>query len=314
MTDTALLGPLIHTADPATWDRLLTQVFGLERLAEQAFAPDEMTSLWGVPATPGALRHYRTPGTAASIFVLTLDGAAAAPEIRDPASGYDADALKVIDFYTPDFERAQARLAQAGFALKGDLADYELPAGPIREGHLWGPDGVVCALIGGAKAFLEDFVSVTDAPFSEVMSVSAPVSDQPAVLAFYQSLGFRELYRYGVDSESFQRLVGADRPIRISAVNMGSHNAQPYVGTIDYALPPAHFRSLRDDAQLPRRGLAGLVIEVPDLSGALATLAAAGYSSAEGPAAVDLAGLGLRSWARVTAPHGVEHYLIARRR
>lgn len=312
MTATRLIGPLICTNDGETWARLLIRVFGLHARSQQALSPRQIEQLWGVPGREGELRYYETPGTDAGVFTLQLAGAAEQPTIRDPGSGYDADALKVIDFYTPDFEVAEQRLGDAGFALKGEIADYELPAGPIREGHLWGPDGVVCALIGGAKAFLEGFVSVTDAPFSEVMSVSAPVSDQVAVLEFYQVLGLKELYRYGVDSESFQRLVGSDEPIRIAAVNMGSENRAPYVGTIDYALPPGYSRSLAGSAALPRRGLAGLVLATDDLDITLAAVRDAGLViRAEGSGA-SLGVLFEGRSACVLGPHGVSHLLLER--
>jgi catechol 2,3-dioxygenase-like lactoylglutathione lyase family enzyme len=310
MTATRLIGPLICTDDGETWARLLTHVFGLCARGQQALSALQIEQLWGVADNEGELRYYETPGTDAGIFTLQLARAATQPTIRDPGSGYDADALKVIDFYTPDFDVAEQRLSDAGFALKGEIADYELPAGRIREGHLWGPDGVVCALIGGAKDFLEGFVSVTDAPFSEVMSVSAPVSDQAAVLEFYRVLGLKELYRYGVDSESFQRLVGSDEPIKISAVNMGSENSAPYVGTIDYALPPGYSRSLAGAAGLPRRGLAGLVLATDDLDHSMAAVRDAGLViPAEGSGASPGVMVEGRS-ACVLGPHGVSHWLI----
>lgn len=87
--------------------------------------------------------------------------------LRDPSHGTDRDAPKVIDFYTPDFEDALARLKSAGFEPKDAIADYDTPNGRFLEAHFWRPDGIVVAMISGDRKFLK-----TSRPFATSLSAS----------------------------------------------------------------------------------------------------------------------------------------------
>jgi catechol 2,3-dioxygenase-like lactoylglutathione lyase family enzyme len=281
----------------------------MEVVARQNLSPSEVDVLWGLSGHDAETLWLETPGTPYGIRVLQLTPTSSV-RIRDPKSGYDCNALKVIDFFTADFDRARATLEQSGFQLKDEIAEYETESGHITEGHLWGPDGVVCALVAGPREFLSEFVSITDRIVSEVHSVSAPVDDQPAVVAFYASLGLNEVHRYEVTDESFQHLVGAKDPLHIRAINVGSARHEPYLGIIHYGLPTGSYESLAERARLPHRGLVGATILVPDVQVATAACRQAGATLLAGPVSAQLLPFGEVTSAAVRAPHGVLHQLL----
>lgn len=259
------IGPVVCTDDADRWARLLTDGFDLVAEAPETLDAAAMRALWGLDH-PGAMStRFVTRGTDYGIRVLALHPDAGDP-IRDPASGYDADALKVVDFYTSDFDAAHRRLADAGFELKPDIARYEVEGVQITEGHLWTPDGAVFALLAGDPAFFSRFVSDTTSLFSEVMSVSAPVSDPAAVYAFYESLGLELVYRYEVEHESFDALVGAKQAMHVRSLNYGTALDRPYLGVIDYGLPRTAYRSLAYRARPPNRGWVAAEFRVPGIA------------------------------------------------
>ncbi len=304
------LGPIVSTGELHTWQRLLTQAFGMEQAARQRLNRAEMAALWGVQGVDQAhVGYFQTPGTRYGIWVVQFDPPSPCT-IRDPASGYDCDALKVIDFFTADFSGARARLERAGFTLKNEIAEYDTANGRVLEAHLWGPDDVVCALVAGSREFVAKFVTVSDRLVSEVHSVSAPVRDQPAVVRFYESLGFREVHRYEITDTSFQHLVGAHDPLHIRAINMGVTRQRPYLGIIHYGLPEGTYQSLAEHARLPRRGLAGVIVRVPHVAEAVLRCRDAGARVLAPVAEIGLEPLGSVIAASVRAPHGVLHTLI----
>jgi catechol 2,3-dioxygenase-like lactoylglutathione lyase family enzyme len=303
------LGPIVSTNQLDTWERLLTQAFDMIEVARQDLAADSVLVLWGLEGYRAQTVLFTTPGTPYGIRLVALDPGSP-HSIRDPKSGYDCDALKVIDFFTADFQAARDRLEAVGFKLKEEIAEYETDSGHITEGHLWGPDDVVCALVAGPTDFLSEFVTVTDQVVSEVHSVSAPVEDQAAVVRFYQSLGLAEVHRYEVTDESFQHLVGANDPLHIRAINMGSARHQPYLGVIHYGLPPGSYQSLAERSQLPHRGLAGATVRVTDAAAAAAACQQAGGTLLAEPREAELLPYGKIITAAVQAPHGVLHHLI----
>lgn len=281
----------------------------MEQVARQDLSTAAVEALWGLASHRAETVWFETPGTPYGVRVVQLEPASAIT-IRDPKSGYDCDALKVIDFFTADFNRARENLERAGFKLKDEIAEYDTASGHIVEGHLWGPDGVVCALVAGPKDFLGEFVTITDRIVSEVHSVSAPVENQAAVVAFYASLGLNEVHRYEVTDESFQHLVGAKDPLHIRAINVGSVRHEPYLGIIHYGLPPGTYQSLAERAQLPHRGLVGATVQVADVRAATTDCQQAGATLLAPPAASELTPFGRVTSAAVRAPHGVLHQLI----
>ncbi len=303
------IGPIISTDSPGTWDYLLVNAFGMEARASQTLSAAEVEALFGIGGHSATTVWFETPGTPYGIRLLQLTPGSTVC-IRDPDSGYNSNALKVIDFFTADFSRARNTLETAGFQLKEEIAEYDTDSGHITEGHLWGPDGVVCALVAGPAEFLSEFVTITDRVVSEVHSVSAPVDDQAGVVAFYASLGLQEVHRYEVTDESFQHLVGAKDPLHIRAINVGSVRQEPYLGIIHYGLPAGSYDSLAERACLPHRGLVGATIRVPDVAAAVAACQQAGGKLLAAPASLQLSPFGTVTTAAVNAPHGVLHHLI----
>ncbi len=301
-------GPIISTSDLDAWEALLTEVFGMQADQRQALDQAAVQALWGVQGRRATTQLLITPQTGSGIRLLAFEPASSIV-IRNQATGFDADALKVIDFYAPDFKRAAQVLADAGFALKDEVAEYDLAEGHFIEGHLWGPDQVVCALVSGPRHFFARFATITDRVVSEVQSVSCPVTDPASVIAFYaEVIGLNACYEYQITDKSFQHLVGAAQPLSIKAVNIGRSTVEPYLGIIHYGLPKGSFTSLAERAVLPNRGLAGVTLMVDDVAPIVHR--ALPRQILAGPALARLEPWGKITSALVRAPHGVLHHLV----
>ncbi len=307
---TAFTGPIISTDNLAAWDRLLTQGFSMNLIGRESLDSKMVAALWGLEHHSAETVVYQTDGLADEVRLVNFDPGSPAT-IRDPGSGYDTNALKVIDFYTADFDAAVERLAGAGFYLKDDIAKYDLPnAAGIVEGHLWGPDDVVCALIAGPVGFLGEFVTRTNALHSEIMSVSAPVDEPDEVAQFYYDIGLSEVYRYEIDDVSFQHLVGADSRLHIRATNFGTRREDPYLGIIHYGLPAGTASSLAEAGAMPNRGLSGATIRAVDVPAIAAVCEKRDDDIVAGVCNVNLEPWGNCVSFAVRAPHGVLHHFV----
>lgn len=232
----------------------------------------------------------------------------AAGSIRDPSRGTDLDALKVIDFYAPDFDTALLSLRTAGFEPKADIAVYELPEGEFREAHFWRPDDIVCAVITGPESFMAKTVTSAARTFSEPQSISAPVSDAAAVEAFYRDvLGLAPVLHYEIENPSFDALVGTDQPLNLRAINMGVKLAEPYLGLIDYGHVGT---SLLGRSRPPMRGLMGIEVETSDLDAILAAASNASCALLAGPTSHQYSPYGSVTSALLEGPHGAIHHII----
>ncbi len=307
---TRFLGPIISTNKLSLWEQLLTGGFAMQASEVSSLGSADVERFWGLSGYRANTQTYTSLSQVDEIRVVAFDPEPAAT-IRDPLSGYDSNALKVIDFFTSDFDAAVSRLGRAGFRLKDDVAKYDLPeAAGIVEGHLWGPDDVVCALIAGPAEFLGQFVRDTRSLYSEVMSVSAPVAEPTAVIAFYELLGLQDVYRYEIDDVSFQQLVGADLRLHIRAVNMGNDRRDPYLGIIHYGLPDRAFKRLNSRAVMPNRGLVAATVMVERLDQLAEACQQQGLEILAPPVDAHIAPHGpCRSFC-VKAPHGVIHHCI----
>ena len=305
------VGPIITTNALDVWSKLLTEGFQLQQVSRETLSSSDVEALWGLSDHSGETAMFETPGTPFGIRVIELDPSSELT-IRHPASGYDCDALKVIDFFTEDFERARAHLNSLGFSLKDEIAEYDNPAGRITEGHLWGPDEVVCALVSGPKGFIKDYVCVADRLVSEVHSVSCPVEEPERVTHFYQSiLELKEVHRYEVTDESFQHLVGASEPLHIRAVNVGVRKEEPYFGVIHYGLPEGSYQSLKERAVMPNRGMVGATVWIDDMDTLTERCAAGGVPVIAPVIERELAPYGPVESCAIRAPHGVLHHVIS---
>ena len=285
-------------------------VYGLQPVAEQSLDQAEVRTLWGVEGRSAETLLLETPGTHFGVRLICFDPVSDVV-IRDPASGFNSDALKVIDFYAPDFEAGHQRVKQAGFRLKHDMAEYDLPEGRFIEAHLWGPDQVVTALISGPNAFFRNFATTTDKLFSEVQSVSSPVSDMEAVVEFYDrvfALGI--VHEYAIDDDSFADLVGTQHKLQLRAKNIGLKRTEPYFGIIHYGLPDTAYQSLKDRATLPNRGLAGATVLVTSAAQIAEKAAAQGAEVTAPLAQADLAPYGPVKTLGLRGPHGVFHHVV----
>jgi len=295
-------GPIISTNDLDAHVALFA-AFGLEEVARSERSVEETRAIWGINSHESSEVTLATAGTPFGVRLVRFDPAGG-DQIRDPSRGSDCDALKVIDFYAPDLPAARASIERAGFMFKPETADYDTPEGRYQEAHLWGPDGVVCALISGDPALFTDLATVRDRLVSEPQSISGPVQDAAATLAFFDRvLGLGVIHQYGLEDASFDAMVGSATQLRLRAWNVGTRKSAPYFGVIDYGLPAGSQQSLHAAARPPRRGLLGATVRVRD-AGAVAT--AAGGTTVN----VDVPGFGASVLATVQGSNGAWYQAI----
>lgn len=310
MAVTSIHGPIISCGDLAAQRDLFEKVYGLAAVAEEALSAESVDALWGLSGHAATTAVLETPGSGFGIRLVQFE-----PQsdivIRHKSSGYNSDALKVIDFYAPDFYAAKEHLEAKGYHLKEEVAEYELDNGTFLEGHLWGPDAVVTALVSGPKDFFRNFATTTEKLFSEVQSISAPVSDMPAVLAFYDAvLSLNVIHEYGIDHESFADLVGTQHKLKLRAKNVGLIRTEPYFGLIHYGLPETAYESLRDRAVMPNRGLVGATVMVDDAAEVAQNAESHGAEIMSALTETKLAPYGHVLSFTVRGPHGVVHHII----
>lgn len=308
----ALHGPLISTDAPGDWSRLLTGPLGMRRVAHQRFDRAVTRALFGVNDATSMQEIFETPGTDAGVRIVATSPPARAP-LRRPDRGTDLDALKVIDFHTRDLSAMLDALAGAGASPAAHVARYALPEGEIEEAHLWTGDSVVCAFLSGPPGLFESLVTVYDAPVSEVMGISAPVSDARAAHGFYRDgLGLNLVGEYAFESASFARLLGQRAPVRLRARNYGDRPARPFLGIVDYGAAGAGAVSLRGQAGFDRRGLIGLTVLSENVAATVSRLAALGAETLCPPCDVTMAPWGDTVCATVRAPDGIVLALTGR--
>jgi catechol 2,3-dioxygenase-like lactoylglutathione lyase family enzyme len=265
-TDTPVInihGPIVSSGNLADHLRLFA-AFGMEEVGRCDRSPEETAAIWGAVGQSSREITLNTPGTPFGARLVGFDPGSNV-QIRQPSRGSDSEALKVIDFYAPDLDAARQKIETGGFLFKDEVADYETPEGRFQEAHLWGPDGVVCALITGDPTYFEDFATVRDRLVSEPQSISGPVRDEQVILDFLKRVfGLGVVHRYGLHDESFQELVGSSTAIRLKAWNVGTRTVEPYFGIINYGLAEGSQTSLFDVARPPARGLLGATLRVRD--------------------------------------------------
>lgn len=297
-------GPIISSSDLDAHAALFA-AFGLVEVARCDRTATETQAIWGIDGQSSVEITLGTPGTEFGLRLIRFDPGST-EQIRSPSRGSDCDALKVIDFYAPDLTAAKVAIEQAGFSFKPEIATYETPEGMYQEAHLWGPDGVVCALISGDRALFDDMATVRDRLVSEPQSISGPVQDQDATLAFLdQVLGLGVIHQYGLEDPSFDAMVGSAAQLRLRAWNVGTRKDQPYLGVINYGLAPASQHSLFTASTPPNRGLLGVTVVVQNAS-SVATAAKVGTVR------TSLPGFGDVLMATMQGPNGAWYQAIER--
>ncbi|MCC6829052.1 MAG: hypothetical protein IT550_12575 [Novosphingobium sp.] len=256
-------GPIVSSSDLAT-HLAMFEAFGLREIGRIDRSIAQTAAIWGTTGQASREITMNTPGTPFGVRLVGFDPGSDV-EIRQPSRGSDSEALKVIDFYTPDLAAARQQVEAAGFRFKDEIADYETAEGRFQEAHLWGPDGVVCALLAGDPAFFADLATVCDRTFSEPQSISGPVQNPEAILAFLEDVfGLGVIHQYQLEDPTFQALVGTASRVRLRAWNVGPRKTEPYFGIVHYGMPEGTQTSLFDVARPPARGLLGATLRVRD--------------------------------------------------
>ncbi|MEM7283319.1 MAG: hypothetical protein AAF438_17010 [Pseudomonadota bacterium] len=300
-------GPIVSAADMKPHQDFFANLFSMEsteiRCCNELFnslsdGPIQ-TCFVATPKTPFGIRLWQFDPTSKDT-------------VRDKKHGTQPDALKVIDFYAPDFETALQKTKTKGFAVQGDIAEYKTEDGVFREAHLWRDDNVVCAILSGPKQFMKDFATIQDEVFSEPMAISAPVSRAADVLEFYNEVfGFKCLHEYQVKDNSFDALVGTENAITLRASNLGTHLKAPFLGVIDYGISSSDTTSLKGRSRPPTRGLVGVEISVPNLDETLSKAVPENSHLLMPPTHIaNYPPYGACVAAALEGPHGVLHFVL----
>jgi hypothetical protein len=290
---------------------MMRDVLGMRLLSDQRLSVDETQKLFGARVQGHTSRwiDLRTVGTNIGVELVEFSPGSTTI-IREGGVGISCEALKMLDFFTPDPAAALARFRTHGFEVVSDGAPVDIPDGRrYSEAHVKGPDGLMLAAIYPLNSPLSDYVSITDRTFSEIQSSSGPVSDFEPVRQFYvQTLGIPVGLKYEFKSPAFSRMIGAGRVTRIRANNYGRKVEDVMLGIIHYGLPTGSYASLRERAQPPNRGLVGVRLAVQGLDELTRHCERDGYEIAV-PAADLPPSLGRGRAAVVRGPHGVWHFL-----
>lgn len=307
---TAIDGALVSTSDLKRQRELFEGVFGMQAVSDARLDAAAVEALWGVAGRTARSVQLETPGTGKGVRLVAFDPPSETA-IRDGAAGIDADALKVLDFAVRDFDRAVAAVEQAGLQLAGPPVEYDAPPhGRFTEAHLHGPDSITCALIRFHDMDPASLVRAADRLFSEPLGISAPVSKVGPAVAFYERLGLDLVLRYDIESEAFQKLLGPGAKTTLVGRNFGLASRAPMLGVVHYGLPDGTFRSLRERAVLPHRGLAAVCLRVRSAAALAEVCRAAGDAVAAGPLEAELAPYGRVRSVCVRGPHGVVHHAL----
>ncbi|MEO0998800.1 MAG: hypothetical protein AAFX58_14890, partial [Pseudomonadota bacterium] len=266
MPNVQIRGPILSVEDLLEHQRFFGKALAMEPTATARFSSTQTGCLLGLGRHAMETVFYRRAPTDFGVRLWRI-APAHAETVRSPERGTDVDALKVIDFYAPAFDDSIKALADAGFSPEDAIARYALPEGEFLEAHFWRPDNVVCAVISGPTDFFAGMVTTSDQSFSEPQSISAPVSDVAAVVDFYERVfGLSPLHRYEFSNPSFDAMVGADEPLNLSGINIGTDLRAPYLGVIDYGKTNGGARSLAGRSRPPMRGLIGVELLVDDMT------------------------------------------------
>ena len=303
-------GPIISTANLDRQLELFESVIGMRRIADDQLDHAAVKALFGPVAETARLVQLITPGTALGVWLVQFMPLSAVV-IRRGGVGVACNALKMIDFFTIDRPAAIARLREHHFEIVAEGANVDLPDGSrFLEAHAKGPDGVMIAAIEPLNVRAADFVTITDAVFSEVQSSSGPVSDFEPVREFYErDLGIPMGFRYEFASESFSRMVGVSETLHIRANNYGRVVEDVMLGVIHYGLPKGSYEDLREIACPPHCGIIGVRLRVDNLDSVLARCTAADREIPCAAATLRISSGTMRT-AAIRAPHGVWHWLI----
>lgn len=293
-------GPIVSSSDLDAHLALFA-AFGLRETGRVYRTEADVRAIWGIDGQSCEDVALETPGSPFGLRLVRFSPGSDVV-IRSEARGSDSEALKVIDFYAPDLPAARRAIEDAGFVFRDAIAEYDTPEGRFQEAHLWGLDGVVCALVSGDAEFFRRFATIRDRLVSEPQSISGPVRDPEATIDFFRSVfGLEPIHTYGVADDSFQALVGAGSALNVRAWNVGTDTREPYFGVIDYGLPPRQQVSLAEVSRPPARGLIGATLVVWDIS-AVADAARA-FGGTE-PVETVIPGIGLAHIVTVPAPNG----------
>lgn len=302
-------GPLVVTSNLARQREMFEGVFGLTLFADQHLDAPAVKALFGVRDRTARTVLLQTSGTSVGVRLLEFTPASA-DAVREGTRAIDADALKVIAFMVPDFEAAVSALASRGFNLQSPPARYSTPEdGRFTEGHVQGPDGLVCAILKMHDAPISRYSAVTEGTFSEILGVSAPVSDREAALGFYRdTLQLETVLSYEIAGETFQKVLDSPGRSLLRGVNFGVGRKAPMIGVIHYGLPSSAFRSLRALATLPHRGLQALRLSVSSVDRVAEAALAAKLEVVAPSAEALLFPQGRVKALLIRAPHGVLHH------
>jgi len=304
-------GPVISTGELARQRELFEGVLGLSCIADEVLAERDVLALFGIHDHRARAVLLETPATRIGVWLVEFEPASDTV-IRVGGVGSATDALKVLDFFTTDLAAAVDRFRACGFEVVSEGAPIALPDGSrFVEAHVKGPDGVMLAAISPLNRNLQEYVAITDGLFSELQSVSAPVTEFEPVSHFYETvLGIPLGLHFEFESPGFSKMVGTAGTTRIRANNYGRVIGDVMFGITHYGGQSGAEGSLRERARPPHRGLVAMRLSVHGLDALLERCRAAGAPIVVPAHETQTAAFARARAATVRGPHGVRHLLV----
>jgi catechol 2,3-dioxygenase-like lactoylglutathione lyase family enzyme len=299
----------VSTADLARARELFGDVMGMEAVGRQAVADAGYAPFWDLPeGVTGEMVVLRQSDIPAGQVRLVQFEPASSTVVRDGAAAWDTSAIKLMDFFVEDFQKAEQALQARGWSWRTSPIEYEWPngEGASREAHVETKDGVILGIIEIMGPSRQDYLDVPEGVlFSEMATSSFLVPDLDAALHFYGDvLGLEPSVDMTFESEEMQRLIGLDAPITLRMVLLESP-AEPSgkVGLLHYE--GVEGTSLAERARPPHRGLLGMTFETDDLTALHQRLNATEARVLSPPQPVHVAPHGRVQAMGVQAPDGV---------
>ena len=174
------------------------------------------------------------------------------------------------------------------------------------------PDGTQLDLFSYARG--GDLRGPLETPVSVIQTVALAVADVEASRAFYQAMGFVELFDRVLDFEGLGDMLGVDRPVRIHNVNLmkDGHVVPGRVemfAYLDTGLPAP--RPVTELAVPPNHGLLSFSLLTTDADTVLNTLKPLGGRLVARAPDVALPGFGRSSVTTLLGPDGERIELVA---
>lgn len=273
-TTPGITAAIVGMSDPQPHLRLWQEVFGFVELGRGVVESDTARALYGVEG-PVEVRSLAAPTVkGGGVHLLHLPHVTETPLHRS----FWETGVNSLDVMVRGFDVAEEALAAAGLAFREPPRDMNLE---LESETVHGAEAAL--MLPPDQAYLQfgyflndvglagDALELPDRVFSEITSILVTAADVDAEIGFWTAFGYGVWDDTTLCNPNLEYFLSVPQgaPVRLATIGGQGPAALELVG-----LPPHYARS-RVSAPIGHAlGLAGVSIEVPDLSEAIASVAA----------------------------------------